>query len=155
MDYPLGVINNFWDKVGSREGGTCWLWTGPMIGDGYGLWWVNGKSHYAHRFAYEVCISNIPTGMQVDHICSNKTCVNPDHLRACTKAQNLQNVGRRKDNTSGFKGVHWHKRDERWVAVISVNKERISLGYFMTPEEAHIAYCKAAKKYHGEFANFG
>jgi hypothetical protein len=60
--------------------------------------------------------------------------------------------GFRKNNTSGFKGVTWHNVNLQWQARIAVGGKRKSLGYFNTPEEAHKAYCKAAKAHFGEFA---
>ena len=55
-------------------------------------------------------------------------------------------------NTSGFKGVTWHKRWHHWEAKIRVNHRTIHLGTFKTPEAAHTAYCKAADDVSGEFA---
>jgi hypothetical protein len=62
-----------------------------------------------------------------------------------TNKQNQQNSGKRRDNTSGYQGVFWHKRDYRWVAQIKHNQKQIHLGYFATTEEA-IAARKAAEK---------
>lgn len=92
---------------------------------------------------------------KVDHIdaCGLNCC--RENLRLATTTQNNRNQGLRKDNTSGLKGVRWHKHVKKWVAQISVNKKTIYLGYYHNPEEAYKAYCEAAKKYHGEFANFG
>lgn len=72
-----------------------------------------------------------------------------DNIRLATKAQNNFHVKIRKDNSSGYKGVF--KNYKGWGSKISVNKEIIYLGTFRTKEEAHVAYCAASKKYHGEF----
>jgi hypothetical protein len=55
-------------------------------------------------------------------------------------------------NTSGFKGVIWHKQSKKWYARITLNYKRIDLGLFKDKIQAAIAYNEAAIKYHGEFA---
>lgn len=83
----------FLDKVRAVASG-CWEWTGAVgTENGYGRFWVGG-SHgtavYAHRFAYETVIAPIPAGFVIDHLCRNRLCVNPYHLRACTQQENTQ-----------------------------------------------------------------
>lgn len=77
------------------------------------------------------------------------------NLRIATKAENMQNRRKSAHNTSGFKGVNWHRKTGKWQARITVNGKRKNLGYFDSPEMAHATYCEAAIKYHGEFANTG
>ena len=57
-----------------------------------------------------------------------------------------------KNNTSGFKGVHWNEQKQRWAAEITLDYKKIRLGKFRTKEEAFAAYCAAAAEHHGEFA---
>jgi len=91
-------------------------------------------------------------GECVDHL-YHETCDNQKaNLRLCTVNQNGANRGAQTNNTSGFKGVGWHKRDQKWYARISVNGKVKNLGYYSTPEEAAVVYDKAALGYHGEFA---
>jgi hypothetical protein len=59
----------------------------------------------------------------------------------------------RKDSTSGFKGVTYCKRNNKYASVIKLNQKLIWLGYFIDPLDAARAYNEAALKYHGEFAN--
>jgi len=73
----------------------CWLWLGALDRDGYGRFstYIGGntnkiKSHAAHRFSYEMYMRKIDDGMQLDHLCRNKCCVNPDHLEQVTLAEN-------------------------------------------------------------------
>lgn len=71
---------------------TCWLWTGPFIGQGYGRFWLNGKNHRAHRLMLEEKLGRpIADGMVAAHapiICHNRSCINPEHLREATLSDN-------------------------------------------------------------------
>jgi len=97
-------------------------------------------------------IMNAQPGEQVDHINHNTLDNRKPELRLCTKSQNQHNVGKRQDNTSGFKGVTWHKRDQKWQARIMKSGKDKHLGNFDTPELAYEAYCRAAAELHGQFA---
>lgn len=88
-----------------------------------------------------------------DHKNSRDTLDNRrSNLRIASSLQNARNARRRKDNTSGLKGVMFHKVMRKWVSYIQVERKRIRLGYFETKELAYLAYCAAAVKYFGEFA---
>lgn len=89
---------------------------------------------------------------EVDHINTNSLDNRRSNLRLVTRSQNLQNTPRRRDNTSGYKGVVYHKASGKWHAVIYAQGKRISLKYHNTLEEAYEAYKSAAIKYFGEFA---
>lgn len=78
----------FWSKVEQR--GECWEWVGHIKWSGYGSF-HSGKRHgtfIAHRFAYEDMIGPIPDGLELDHLCRNRPCVNPYHLEPVTRAVN-------------------------------------------------------------------
>lgn len=97
-------------------------------------------------------VSAVEASVFVDHINGDGLDCRRANLRAATCAQNLWNVGRRANNTSGFKGVNWHPTSQMWQAQIVFNKTRKHLGSFKKKEDAHKAYQDAAKRYHGEFA---
>jgi hypothetical protein len=98
-------------------------------------------------------IMNTPEGMDTDHINGDKLDNRRENLRVCTRSQNMQNTTRRSDNTSGYKGVDWDKENGKWRAEIKVDSRRINLGRYDSAEEAALAYDRAAREYHGEFAN--
>jgi len=68
----------------------CWIWTGAEHATGYGQVKWKGKSTVAHRVVYEIVKGEIPNGLFLDHLCSVKKCVNPEHLEPVTHRVNIQ-----------------------------------------------------------------
>lgn len=102
-----------------------------------------------HRYLMD-CIPH--DGKVVDHIDRNTLNNDTDNLRFCTIGENCRNSKKRRDNTSGYKGVDFNKAEGKYRARIRIgNGKRISLGLFSTPELAYEAYCKAVPIYHKEF----
>jgi len=98
-------------------------------------------------------ITKAPKGMETDHINENKVDNRRINLRVCTKGQNNRNRGKLSTNTSGYKGVYWHKYSKKWTASIAYNGKKYFLGYFVDKKEAAKAYDKAALTMHKEYAN--
>ncbi|MDD7930099.1 HNH endonuclease signature motif containing protein [Microbacterium thalli] len=71
-------------EVEQRDG--CWIWTGAVSTSGYGRL----GDDYAHRVSYVLAKGAIPAGLQIDHLCFQKLCINPEHLEAVTQAENLR-----------------------------------------------------------------
>jgi hypothetical protein len=90
--------------------------------------------------------------VEVDHKDGNGLNNHRRNLRKATDGQNAMNAAKRKDNTSGHKGVNWHLWQGKWTARVQVGRKRISLGYFDTLEEAVKARIAGAKKHHKSFA---
>jgi hypothetical protein len=96
---PLSMRDGY-EKVMARcvedERG-CWVWQGGKQGKGYGVVNYDGRAWLTHRLVYEAEKGPIPDGLQIDHLCRNRVCCNPNHLEAVTPRVNVLrgNVGKR------------------------------------------------------------
>jgi len=100
-----------------------------------------------HRF-----IVDAPAGVIVDHKDGHPLNCRRSNLRYATPGESSRNGGMRRNNTSGYKGVSWHRQAGKWNAYITVDWKRRSLGVFDTKEGAARAYNDAATQLHGAFA---
>jgi hypothetical protein len=85
----------FWSHVDRRADDECWSWDRPTP-SGYGRFKIAEKMFYAHRIAYELLVGPIPEGLQLDHLCRQRSCCNPTHLEPVTNRVNSlrsNNVG--------------------------------------------------------------
>lgn len=131
------VEKRFWHKV--DKSGDCWLWTAVKHRKGYGQFGNGQKIVQAHRFSYELANGPIPDGMQVDHRCHNRACVNPAHLRLATNKQNIENVsGARSDSGTGVRGVQ-RTRSGKYSAKVRHHGKNYHLGTFATVADAEAA----------------
>jgi hypothetical protein len=79
----------------------CTLWEGPKAGSGYGVRSIKGRLYYVHRLAWESVNGPIPAGFVIAHRCDTPACHNPDHLFACTQADNLLDMRRKGRGNTG------------------------------------------------------
>ena len=77
-----------WSGAVETEDG-CWEWRRTRNRNGYGQIGVGGKTKVAHRVAYELAIGPIADGLQLDHLCRNRACINPAHLEPVTQSENI------------------------------------------------------------------
>ena len=114
---------------------------------GYAITKIYGKHIPMHRL-----VLMAPEGVCVDHINRNRKDNRLRNLRLCTKQENTYNASRAKNNSTGYKGVHFHRKNRNFVAYIG-KLPRKHLGSFRTAKEAAKMYNKAALERFGSMAN--
>lgn len=126
---PVG--ERFWPKVDKAV--FCWNWTAARTANGYGLFHLSDRSMVrAHRWAYENMIGPIPKGLDLDHLCRNRACVNPDHLEPVTRQVNLnrgRNFWREKTECP-----HGHPYDEA------------NTKHYVSPSGQRVRFCRACRQ---------
>lgn len=117
--------------------------------------YIAGRSHleYLHRRVLALELGRpLAPGERVDHRNGDGLDNRAVNLRLATRSQNAHNAGKRRDNTSGYKGVSWIKPKKKWLARIKLRGRDRHLGYFATALEAAKAYDEACLYFHGSFA---
>lgn len=112
---------------------------------------IEGRRYLAHRLAWLHVHGAWPVG-QIDHRNGNPLDNRICNLRECSNAQNSWNKGPSRRSRIGLKGVFMRKGRSGFYARIRIGDRRLFLGRFETAEDAHAAYCQAAKEHHREFA---
>ena len=122
---------------------------GAVHPSGYRFIQVRSVGYCAHRIAYALHSGKqIPVGSEIDHLDGNRDNNAWRNLRLARTHENAQNRAMRRDNTSGYVGVSWHKQGRKWWAQITCEGKKISLGFHGTAEEAHQAYLTAKAQMH-------
>lgn len=121
----------------SKDDGECRIWTAALYPSGYGLISYNGRNRLAHRVVFELEIGEIPSGMQIDHICGRRKCIKASHLRLATPQQNAAYKLNRSKNSTGFRGVQ-HLPSGNWLATVRCHNMTAYRGVFNSRYEAAI-----------------
>ena len=82
-------LSRFLRKIGVSPTG-CWGWQAAILSNGYGMFFDGSKQVGAHRFSYRHFVGCIPLGLDLDHLCRNRGCVNPDHLEPVSRKENCR-----------------------------------------------------------------
>jgi hypothetical protein len=77
------------DKIDFDDATGCWNWTGALTDGGYGKVKIDRRTLRAHRAIYELLVEAVPRHLEMDHLCRNRRCVNPDHLEPVTRSENV------------------------------------------------------------------
>lgn len=151
LDYCPETGSFHWRvRRGSRRKGDT---AGTLMGQGCIAIGIDGVAYLAHRLAWVFMTGN-PAPDEIDHENLDVSDNRWSNLRCATRPQNAANRGAFRSNKIGLKGVSQTKGCSTFRARIGPAKNRIYLGRFPTAEEAHAAYCKAAKELYGDFARF-
>jgi hypothetical protein len=139
MDPPVRNVHatdaqRFWSKVDKT--GHCWVWRGSAV-NGYGIFRLDSRNWVAHRVAYMWANGLIPDRAEVDHMCFNRSCVRPDHLRLLNHQKNGQNRSSANSNSkTGVRGVYWNEARGGYMCAAYVRDQIFRFGPFPTIEEA-------------------
>lgn len=157
------IDGRFLIKTEKLEDG-CIIWKGTTAtAGGYGKFSVNGKMVFAHRWAYERFVEKIPTGLEIDHLCRNRKCVNPQHLQPVTHLENMRraphtNIPGRPKQDSCQRGHLYTPENEKWnkgrtsrcCRTCSNENHRIRRSTRMQDKNLRIKYnqyqCESAKR---------
>jgi len=124
---------------------------GTVVKNGYVTLSVDSCRVYAHRLAWFYVHGEWPKE-QVDHINGKRDDNSIKNLRLASQSQNSCNGVLRANNTSGYRGVSWSKKNQKWIARIVKHRKQHVLGYFASKEEAYDEYLEAARDLHGEYS---
>lgn len=121
---------------------------------GYRVAVVNGKQQKVHRIIWTMLVGEIPAGYQIDHADGNRSNNHISNLRLATRAENLRNAKKRCDNTSGTKGVSFHKPSGSWRVQIWKDG-KVASALFKTKDEAICFARQSRELLHEDFTNHG
>lgn len=126
--------------------------TGDIVKSGHIRVCIKCKRYFYHRLVYIWHRGAIPKSKHIDHINMIPSDNRIENLRLVFTEQNRVHKGKLKNNTSGFKGVSYHRTHKKWIAQIAFYKKATHLGYYLNKEDAARAYDKAALRIHGHYA---
>ncbi len=122
MTYSKNILVNFQSKIEfGPEIDSCWNWTGGKTNSGYGIMKCFGNMTTTHKLSYELYKGIIPDGLEIDHLCNNKSCCNPDHLETVSHRENMIRMGKNKKPITHC--VHGHEYTKENTYINSKNRK--------------------------------
>lgn len=94
--------------------GDCWQWLGRVQPNGYGKKQFHGKTVLAHRWVYEQLLGPIPAGLVINHLCSNRACVNPHHLEVTDTAGNARHGAGASLTADQVRAIKSFQNNRKW-----------------------------------------
>lgn len=125
------AYERFIEKLTVKDDG-CWIWNAALNNDGYGIFNFELKCIKAHKFSYIHFKGQVPDGLEIDHKCRVRNCVNPDHLEAVTHAENVRRgdvgklVGQRKKEITHCPRGHEYNLDNTYLQKTMTGKKHRS-----------------------------
>ena len=150
FEYQKGVLYRKTSNTNRVKAGSP---VGSLHRTGYMMTKIAGKSWAVHRIIYMLHYGELP-GF-IDHIDGDRRNNHIENLRPATIAENCRNCKLPRDNTSGIKGVSWHRSARKWQAAVRVDGKLHYLGVFSLKTMAEKAAKTFRQEYHGVFANHG
>jgi len=145
LDYDMATGKLYWrvDNGPARKGGEA----GHFTSDGYMCVSIKANKYLSHRICWLMHYGSSPK-LQIDHINGLRSDNRIENLRESDQLQNMENLGIRRNNKSGFIGVSVSKRPGMWTASIQKNGKSKFLGSYDSPQKAFTAYCEAKRLLH-------
>jgi len=112
-------LQRFWKYVSKTDG--CWLWTAALNTYGYGCFWWNKKQHQSHRVSWYIK-HGVDSNKLLLHSCDNPACVNPEHLREGTQADNMKDKVKRRRQALGEKNGNCRLTEKDVLDILSRHK---------------------------------
>lgn len=139
-----------------QDGKNCASWNtryagraaGNIMKNSYVVVEIHNERHYVHRLIWKLVTGREP--MILDHINRDRSDNRFENLREATDQQNGYNQGRRRNNTSGHKGIWWHNKNATWCVEVATPEGRFRKS-FVNVEDAIAAKEEAIARYHGEY----
>mgnify|MGYP001582183338 CR=1 FL=1 len=108
--------------------GNCWLWPYAISKGGYGMIRFNGKTHRTHKWFYEIIKGSVPFNCELDHLCRETSCMNPEHLEVVSHTENLRRGSRCKltlSEAEKIRTLHGKKSQKEIAKIFGVSEQTI------------------------------
>lgn len=148
FEYNNGLL--FWKKMPKKCRNLLGKEAGGIAKDGYKAFWFMGKRLLVHRAIFLMNYGYLPK--YLDHIDGNRLNNHIENLREATSQQNSFNRTKPCTNTSGVKGVTWHKKAKKWQVHLMIGQKIKYFGLYYSIDYAKFVADAMRYKYHKEFA---